>query len=266
MLQCESVPCEPGFTCSSTTSGQCVRTYCANEPPSLAYGHILGNLRDIENRRRYTCNYGPEYGVSVSTVMCKDDGQWEDRGEMLCHPFGNQLFDSYMPQDVRYNSNVNITTTTLKECVKECSHHWEKCLSVNYHISSGECHFSTNSELKLGLSFSNYFGWTVVQKIFPIFLARNINKVTYNLTKDMAIQRCLDLGTSIATFDDVTNAYEKGFFACKCGYVLDEGHPLYYMRVGNITQISGCENEGLTFCHWRDTAEVYCKATNFVQI
>ena len=265
MLQCESVTCEPGFTCSSTTSGQCVRTYCANEPHSLAYGHILGNLRYIGSRRRYTCDYGPEYGVNVSVVMCRDDGQWEDRGDILCRPFGNQLFDAYMPQDVRYPSNVNMTTATLNECVKECSLQPLKCLSVNYHASSGECHFSTNSEFKLGSSISNQFGWTVVQRIFPMFLATHINKEKYQMNKSMAIERCLDLGTSIASYDDVTNAYYMGYFVCRCGFVLDLDKPfaLWYMRVSGI---NGCGNEGLNYWSWQAMGEVYCKTTNYVPI
>jgi len=263
MLQCDSVTCEPGFTCSSTTSGQCVRTYCADEPPVLAYGNIRGNFRDIGSRRRYKCDYGPEYGVDVSITTCKDDGQWSVCGEMLCHPFGNQLFDVYMPQDTRYPSNVNITTASLIECVKECSLQPLKCLSVNYHASSGECHFSTLAKFKLGSSIGNQFGWTVVQKILPIFMARHLNNLKYQLTKNMAIERCLDLGTSIATFGDVTNAYNKGFFACRCGYVLDMAYALFYMRLTRPD--SDCGVEGLNFCRFH-MAEVYCKATNFVQI
>jgi len=265
MLQCASSTCEPGFTCSSTTSEQCVRTYCAGEPTSLAYGHNLGNLRDIGNRRRYTCDYGPEYGVSVSSVLCKDEGQWSDRGEMLCHPFGNQLYDKYMHQDWAYPSNVTITTTSLNECVKECSLHPFDCLSVNYRNLSGQCHFSTQSDFKWRpfMRIGNKPSWTVVQKIFPVFMASDINNVRYQLTKDMAIARCLDLGTTIATLSDVTNAYNMGFFACRCGYVLDVAYALYYMRTSGVTN---CGRAGLNYCRFSasNMYDVYCKTTHFV--
>jgi len=264
MLQCESSTCGPGFTCSNTTPGQCERTYCATEPPFLAYGHNLGNLRDIGGRRRYKCYYGPEYGVDVSVVECNRDGQWSDRGRMLCLPFGKQLFDSFMIQDSRYPSDVVITSTSLNECVKECSLQPFDCLSANYHTSSGECRFSTNVDflLKPFDNIGNRLGWTVTQKIFPIFMARDANDGRYQLTKDLAIQRCLDLGTSIATFDDVTQAYNMGFFACRCGFVLDIVYAIYYMRTGGIF---GCGIAGLNYCRWLspNKADVYCKTTNF---
>ena len=264
MRRCGVSTCSACYTCSNSSSGLCELTYCYMDSPPPAYGHVLGNMRTIGNKRRFECNYGPVYSIEVSVIECLTDGQWSERSEMVCLKFGNQLNDAFMDQ--LYSPSHNITTKTLNECVHQCALQTWECLSVNYHTASGECRFSTKIAFKYNtyyLGFRQDIGWTVVQKIFPVFMTTADNNITYQLNKSMAIQRCIDLGTTIATFDDVRTAYDLGFFACRCGYAAHFLRAFFYMATSGIP---GCGSVGINYCSKEISIpyDVYCKATDYV--
>ncbi|KAK3584311.1 hypothetical protein CHS0354_027435 [Potamilus streckersoni] len=97
--------------------------------------------------------------------------------------------------------------------------------------------------------------WDVFCKYpIPVFLSKDPSG-DYKMTLAQARQNCLDQGTSLATFEDLSKSYSLGYQVCSCGWA-DNG--LAYVVMQKPTE--GCLTSiGVIKCSWQNTWNAFCK-------
>ncbi|KAL3853068.1 hypothetical protein ACJMK2_016648 [Sinanodonta woodiana] len=88
----------------------------------------------------------------------------------------------------------------------------------------------------------------------PVYIS-NDSRGEYKMTLAEARQHCHGKGTSLATFEDLAQAYSLGYETCSCGWT-DNGFAYLVMQ----TPTQKClTSVGVIKCNWQNTWNAFCK-------
>lgn len=97
--------------------------------------------------------------------------------------------------------------------------------------------------------------WNVYCKPLKALIKNESQNKQYAMTLAQARSHCESIGTSLATMEDMLDAYRTGFEACSCGWV-DNGYAYIVMQKPTDGCMSGV---GIIACSWQSTWNAWCK-------
>ncbi|XP_045177153.2 uncharacterized protein LOC123537485 [Mercenaria mercenaria] len=183
---------------------------------------------------------------------------------------GISLAQTWTPYKQRNNCGIKADfiierqiSGSLLVCVLICTK-TGGCISVSWNAGTNSCLLSGHDTISeendpTYRAYEMASGSVCASEVkFPVFMAKKTTYGTarYEMTYQDAEKRCAELGTSMATEDDVTQAQSLGLHYCDCGWLSNGRNALilsYYD--GNCW---GSFYTGPIYCDWALT-DVWCK-------
>ncbi|KAL3868208.1 hypothetical protein ACJMK2_041040 [Sinanodonta woodiana] len=198
---------------------------------------------------------------SVGIISCTWQSTWDVFCKIIKPQASPSAVDYAVIEGRRMNSDplVSLDTTVATEasiCAERCTN-TPFCVSASFNSLEKKCELSTLSAYDRSTS-TNDDNWVVYTKAdMPVFLLKDPRgSDNATMTLGDARRSCRILGTRLARFEELYEAYQMGYMQCSCGWA-DSGIVYAIMQ----KPVHGCTNSiGVIKCNGQTTGNAYCRA------